>query len=140
MAVSFMVLSAWCGLVAGLLEVGTIVVRKQMFDPNHLYGMSRHFVWLIPLTNLCVFLALGLLGVARALGLAAPRPLALRACLVRADAACRRPGRLSPDLRSGLVGRGAGGGGAARSAARAACRGFPAVRPGQFPGGSPAVR
>ena len=21
-------------------------------DPNHLYGMSRHFVWLIPLTNL----------------------------------------------------------------------------------------
>ena len=32
-------LSAWCGL----LEVGAIVLRKQTLDPNHLYGMSRHF-------------------------------------------------------------------------------------------------
>jgi arylsulfatase A-like enzyme len=55
-------LSAWCGLLAGLLEVGTIVVRKEFFDANHLYGMSRHFVWLIPLVNLCLFVALGLLG------------------------------------------------------------------------------
>jgi arylsulfatase A-like enzyme len=55
-------LPAWCGLAAGLLEVGTIVIRKEMFDPNHLYGMSRHFVWLIPVTNLCVFLVLGLFG------------------------------------------------------------------------------
>jgi arylsulfatase A-like enzyme len=52
-------LSAWCGLISGLLEVGTIVVRKRTFDPNHLYEMSRHFVWLVPLTNLCLFLALG---------------------------------------------------------------------------------
>ena len=54
--------SAWCGLVAGLLEVGTIVLRKQVFDPNQLYGMSRHFVWLIPVTNLGVFLAVGAFG------------------------------------------------------------------------------
>jgi len=54
-------LSAWCGLVAGLLEVATIVVRKRLFDTNHLYGMSHHFVWLIPTTNVCVFVALGLL-------------------------------------------------------------------------------
>jgi arylsulfatase A-like enzyme len=54
-----LILSVWCGLVSGLLEVGTIVVRKRTFDPNHLYEMSRHFVWLIPLTNLCLFLALG---------------------------------------------------------------------------------
>ncbi len=51
-----LVLSAWCGLVSGLLEVGTIVVRKRTFDPNHLFEMSRHFLWLIPLTNLCLFL------------------------------------------------------------------------------------
>ena len=57
-----LLLSAWCGLVAGLLEVGTIVVRKQVFDSDHLYRMSRHFVWLIPLTNLCIFVALGFLG------------------------------------------------------------------------------
>ncbi len=54
-----LIVSAWCGLVSGLLEVATIVVRKHTFDPNHLYEMSRHFVWLIPLTNLCLFLALG---------------------------------------------------------------------------------
>jgi arylsulfatase A-like enzyme len=56
----FLVLSAWCGLVAGLLEVGTIVLRKQVFDSNRLYGMSRHFIWLIPVTNLTVFLAFGI--------------------------------------------------------------------------------
>jgi arylsulfatase A-like enzyme len=60
--VSLVCLSAWCGLVAGLLEVGTVVLRKQVFDPNRLYGMSRHFVWLIPVTNLCLFLALGCVG------------------------------------------------------------------------------
>ena len=59
---SLLLLSAWCGLVAGLLEVATIVVRKEAFDPDRLYKMSRHFVWMIPLSNLCVFLALGLVG------------------------------------------------------------------------------
>jgi arylsulfatase A-like enzyme len=68
---SLLLLSAWCGLVAGLLEVGTIVIRKETFDANHLYGMSRHFVWLIPATNLGVFLVLGLFGWCA--GLAWPR-------------------------------------------------------------------
>ncbi len=57
-----MLLSVWCGLVAGVLEVGAVVLRKQVFDSDHLYRMSRHFVWLIPLANACVFLALGLVG------------------------------------------------------------------------------
>jgi arylsulfatase A-like enzyme len=68
-----LVLSVWCGLVSGLLEVGTIVLRKRTFDPNHLYEMSRHFVWLIPLTNLCLFLALGV--ILKVLHLAWPRPV-----------------------------------------------------------------
>jgi arylsulfatase A-like enzyme len=55
-------LSAWCGLIAGLLEVGAIVLSKHTVDPNQLYGMSRHFVWLIPLTDLGVFLAVGVMG------------------------------------------------------------------------------
>jgi arylsulfatase A-like enzyme len=59
---SGLLLSAWCGLVAGLLEVGSIVLRKQVFDSDHLYRMSRHFVWLIPLADACVFLASGLVG------------------------------------------------------------------------------
>ena len=60
--ISLLLLSAWCGLVAGLLEVGTIVLRKQMFDPDPFFKMSRQFVWLIPLTNFGVFLTLGLFG------------------------------------------------------------------------------
>ncbi len=55
-------LSVWCGLVAGLAEVATIVVQKRLFDSNHLYGMSREFIWLIPVTNLAVFLVIGVLG------------------------------------------------------------------------------
>ncbi len=35
-----------------------IVLRKWTFDPKQLYEMSRHFIWLIPLANLCLFLAL----------------------------------------------------------------------------------
>jgi len=57
---ALLVLSAWCGLVSGLLEVGTIVLRKRMIDVNHLYHMSRHFIWLIPLINLVIFLTLAL--------------------------------------------------------------------------------
>ena len=59
---SMIFLSAWCGLTAGLLEVATIVVRKRAFDSDQLYRMSRHFVWMIPVANLSVFLGIGLLG------------------------------------------------------------------------------
>jgi arylsulfatase A-like enzyme len=61
-AIQVVVLSAWCGLVSGLLEVGIIVLRKHTFDTNHLYLMSRHFVWLIPVTNLLIFLVVGMLS------------------------------------------------------------------------------
>jgi arylsulfatase A-like enzyme len=60
--VSLWLLSTWCGLVAGLLEVVMIVLRKQVFDPDHLYKISRHFVWLIPISNLVVFSTLGLIA------------------------------------------------------------------------------
>jgi arylsulfatase A-like enzyme len=56
----FVFLCVWCGLLAGLLEVAAIVVRKQFADINRLYWMSRHFVWLVPLTDLVVFVLLGL--------------------------------------------------------------------------------
>lgn len=67
---SLLVLSAWSGLVAGLLEVSTIVIRKEMFDANQLYGMSRHFIWLIAVTNRGAFLIMGFFG--RSAGLALP--------------------------------------------------------------------
>ena len=55
----WLLLSVWCGLVVGPIEVGTIVVRKSLVDLNQFYWISRHFVWLIPLTNLGIFLAVG---------------------------------------------------------------------------------
>ena len=60
--ISLLLMSAWCGLVAGLFEVAAIVLRKQVFDSDRFYKMSRHFVWLVPLVNLSVFLTVGLLG------------------------------------------------------------------------------
>jgi arylsulfatase A-like enzyme len=59
--ISILGLAVWCGVVSGLLEVGTIVLRKLTFDSNRLYGMSRHFVWVIPLTNLALFVGLGII-------------------------------------------------------------------------------
>jgi arylsulfatase A-like enzyme len=54
------VLSAWCGLAGGLLEVGTRVVWKIL--PSHrMYLMSRHFIWMAPLSNLLLFTGVGVL-------------------------------------------------------------------------------
>ena len=127
-----LVLSAWCGLVSGLLEVGTIVVRKRTFDPNQLYEMSRHFVWLIPLTNLCVFLALGVI-LKLLLGLAAPSELAGASLACALDVAPEPPGRLAADPWSGLVCRDPRGRGAAGSQAGAACRRLPSAVAFQLP-------
>jgi arylsulfatase A-like enzyme len=59
--VTLLVLSVWCGLISGLLEVGIRILHKRLFDPNQLYWVSRHFIWLTPLANLVIFLALGML-------------------------------------------------------------------------------
>ncbi len=54
-----LLLSAWCGTLAGLLEVGAFAVRKRFFDENRLLGVSRHYLWMIPLTDLLI---LGMIG------------------------------------------------------------------------------
>ncbi len=55
-----LVTSLWCGLAAGLLEVtARVLCRWTGIAP--LYGMSRHFVWLVPLANLLLFSGTGLL-------------------------------------------------------------------------------
>jgi arylsulfatase A-like enzyme len=53
-------LAAWCGLAAGLLEVGLRVLCRIINPTDRLYQVSRHFVWLAPLTYLLLFLAMGL--------------------------------------------------------------------------------
>ena len=55
-------LAGWCGMVAGLAEVGAVVARKKFFGTNHLLGMSRHFIWLVPLTDVLILLLAGLAG------------------------------------------------------------------------------
>jgi arylsulfatase A-like enzyme len=60
--VALLGLAAWCGTTAGLLEVVAVVARKRFLDTNHLLGMSRHFIWLVPLTDLLLLLLVGLVG------------------------------------------------------------------------------
>ena len=55
-----LILAAWSGLAAGLLEVGTRILCRWIYPTNRLYQVSRHFVWLAPLTYLVLFLAMGL--------------------------------------------------------------------------------
>jgi arylsulfatase A-like enzyme len=54
--------SAWAGLIAGILEVGAILTRKQFFDADKIPKMSRHFVWMIPLSDMTMIFLLGLTG------------------------------------------------------------------------------
>ena len=56
---ALVVFSAWGGLASGLLEVGIRFLRKQTVDLNHFYRMSRHFIWVVPLANLVIFVLLG---------------------------------------------------------------------------------
>ena len=38
--------AAWSGLAAGLLEVGVRLLWRRIEPTNHLFLMTRHFVWL----------------------------------------------------------------------------------------------
>lgn len=59
---SIFALAVSCGLIAGLLEVAVIVARKRLFEADQILKLSHHFIWLIPVANLCVFLALAVIG------------------------------------------------------------------------------
>jgi arylsulfatase A-like enzyme len=54
-----LLLSAWCGLASGLLEVGTRGLFRYVDPVNRLYMLSRHYVWLTPLSTLSLFLGVG---------------------------------------------------------------------------------
>jgi arylsulfatase A-like enzyme len=56
-----LVLSAWCGLAAGELEVATRIVHRSLSSTERLYLLTRHFVWLVPLINLGLFVSVGVL-------------------------------------------------------------------------------
>jgi arylsulfatase A-like enzyme len=56
-----LLLTAWCGLAGGLLEVGARVLCRALNPSQRLYLLSRHFIWLGPLSNLLLFMGIGLL-------------------------------------------------------------------------------
>jgi arylsulfatase A-like enzyme len=58
--VDVLMLSAWCGLAAGWLEVATRVLLKSIIVTDRMHQMSRHFVWAAPISNLLVFSVAGL--------------------------------------------------------------------------------
>ena len=54
----------WCsrrgaGWPAGELEVAARVVNRALGSTHRLYMMTRHFVWLVPLIDLVLFLGIG---------------------------------------------------------------------------------
>ena len=57
--IDLLIFSAWCGLASGLIEVGARTVAKTLFPEHRLYLMSRHFVWLTPLSDLAPFVLIG---------------------------------------------------------------------------------
>jgi arylsulfatase A-like enzyme len=59
--IDVLLLSAWCGLAAGELEVGARVFSRSLSSTDQLYLMMRHFVWLVPLIDLALFLGIGTL-------------------------------------------------------------------------------
>ena len=59
--VDVLVLSAWCGLAAGELNVAVRIVNRALSSTQRLYLQTRHFVWLVPLVNLVLFLGFGVL-------------------------------------------------------------------------------
>ena len=142
--VDVLVLSAWCGLAAGELEVAARIVYRALSSTQRLYLMTRHFVWLVPLINLVLFLGLGVLLVL------ATRLWPASGGMV-GPAVDHRPGHLSgadggwpEDLPGSLVAGRAGGclppgpGAGTASGRRAALAGAERSRPagaGPAPGG-----
>jgi arylsulfatase A-like enzyme len=56
-----LLLAGCCGLAAGELEVAVRVAQRSLSSTDRLYLMTRHFVWLVPLLDLLLFLAFGAL-------------------------------------------------------------------------------
>ncbi len=57
------VLGAWSGLLTGLLVLGSLLAQRQFLGVSSLgmLQMNRHALWMIPLSNLMIFLTAGLL-------------------------------------------------------------------------------
>jgi arylsulfatase A-like enzyme len=57
--VDVLLLSAWCGLATGELEVAGRFFTRSFSSAHRLLMITRHFVWLIPSIDLALFLGFG---------------------------------------------------------------------------------
>ncbi len=56
---SVLPLAFWFGLASGLLELALLVVRVKVFEGGA-FLRSGHFVWMVPVSDVCLFLSVGL--------------------------------------------------------------------------------
>jgi arylsulfatase A-like enzyme len=56
-----LVFAAWFGLVGGYFDLGMIFLKKDVFHATLYYEQSKHFRWTVPLANLVVLMAVGLI-------------------------------------------------------------------------------
>jgi arylsulfatase A-like enzyme len=76
-AVSVVLLSAWMGLLTGLVELLILVARKYLYSSAALGSLqiNRHYAWMIPTANLMIFTTVGLvLALVARIGPRAVRP------------------------------------------------------------------
>jgi arylsulfatase A-like enzyme len=53
------VLAAWFGLLGGLIDLGMIHLRRDVFHATLYYEQGRHFHWVVPVANLAVMMVPG---------------------------------------------------------------------------------
>jgi arylsulfatase A-like enzyme len=53
--------AAWFGLVGGYLDLGMILLKRDVLHASLYYEQGRHFLWTVPVANLAVMMGLGLL-------------------------------------------------------------------------------
>ena len=59
--VDVLLFAAWCGLAAGELEVASRFLRRALSTTDRMFLLTRHFVWLVPIINVSLFLGFGVL-------------------------------------------------------------------------------
>ena len=140
---SFLLLSTWCGLVAGLLEVGVTVLAQGNARPESARAGEPSFRLADPSGQSGDLLCSGRAALAAG-PVGTNRSLVGPSVVVRFDPARPHLGGLFPDLRPGRVPSGTGCRDAARPGAGAASRRLAAAgpaqlsrrrRPGDDPGG-----
>jgi arylsulfatase A-like enzyme len=54
-----LVLAAWFGFCGGILDLGVIHLKRDVFHASLYYEQGRHFHWSVPVANLAVMMVLG---------------------------------------------------------------------------------